>query len=150
MDEKPFNLRSMQHTTANRTFQKTTLCSSPPPAYSLHDRPRSTADVFTVTPRSNGDAIGSVTDIETTWRSDSVLTEIGRPRRGWTPRARSRRSKCLIAIAVAIAVILALLIFLVVYSVKKNGSGDSSSGEFELCAIKLNQVSQIDWSSVLY
>ena len=139
MDEKHLNLRSMQHTPANRTFQQATICSSPPPAYSLHDRQRSTEDLFTVTPRSKGDDIGSVTDIKTAWRSDSVLTEIGSPRRGWTLRVRSQRSKCLIAIAVAIAVILALLIFLVVYSVKKNGSGDSSSGEFKLCAINLIQ-----------
>ena len=158
MDEKSFKLISML---SSPEKEQTILCSSPPPAYAFHERLRtnSSADLFTITPRNkcddigsltdfktlnddangsvtdfktvNDDVIGSVTDIKTVLRSDSILTEVGRPRQPWKPCAWSKRSKCLLVLGVVAIVILALIIALVVYNVKKSGSGDSSTGELD-------------------
>ena len=88
-------------------------------------------NTFTTTAIGKGDT-GIVTDFSTGRRSDSVLTEVGRPRRGW-----SKRTQFLIAFGVVFVVILVICIFLGVF-LGKNGSGDSSAGKFEVCKIQLS------------
>ena len=129
MDEKRLNIKSMLH--RNIGNDKHTILSSPSPAFlSLNERQRTNSyeDLFTATSNTKGD-VGSVTDIKTGWqsRSNSVLSEIGTPRKGW-----SKRTKLLIALAIFVVVIVALCAYLAVATIGKNGSGDSSAGKFEV------------------
>ena len=150
MDEKQFNLRSMVDTPTNRNTMNTTLFSpSPvPPVFSVHGKagdfnddlftPSPTPpvfsshgkagdfndDLFTATTKSKGD-VGSVSDLKTKLRPDSVLTDVGRPLKTW-----SKRSKLLIAFAIFVVIIVALCVYLAVAVVNgQDESGDSNAGK---------------------
>ena len=125
MDTKRLNIRSLLHTPVNRNSRNATLFSPPPPPV-FRQRTNSYEDLFTT--KSKSDEIGSVTDIKTGWRSDSVLTEIGRQGKGW-----SKRSKLLIALGVFVVVIVALCVYLAI-AIGKDGPGDSGAGKFKACS----------------